>query len=483
MELATFENVTGSAMGNDSLTGDARANVLMGLGGNDSLRGGAGADTLDGGPGADRLDGGRSQTAGTEDVDTASYASASAMSGGVTIDLGSYEGLGGDAEGDELVGIEKIVGSNHDDEFLSDDDEVAFDVSAGMGDDTLSFENSHLGVAIQLEDGTDADGGAVPGIALRLSNIIYANNAFKGGDDVVTGEAVNAAAPDGIDDDADNDPDTTDDAPILHRADGIVNITGSDQRDWITGNAGDNTLMGLGHHDTLSGMGGMDVLHGGGGRDRLDGGAGNDTLDGGDGNDTLNGGDDRDILTGGAGNDKLSGNIEGQPTDDNRDVFVFCLKDGTGVDTITDFEGLDAAADYTTEAGIDSHDVIDLSDYDLTAAELVRLISVSGTDTDATTDDQISIDLTGHGGGIIIVDDTALLALSVSGAVADNGAITVAELSYDDDPMDMNGDGDYRDVLDERGADGAVGGDDDIDYNMDGEITGVVSEAEGVFIL
>ena len=111
LELATFENVTGSAMGNDSLTGDARANVLMGLGGNDSLRGGAGADTLDGGPGADRLDGGRSQTGGVEDVDTASYASASAMSGGVTIDLGSYEGLGGDAEGDELVNIEKIVGS------------------------------------------------------------------------------------------------------------------------------------------------------------------------------------------------------------------------------------------------------------------------------------------------------------------------------------------------------------------------------------
>ena len=64
LELATFENVTGSRMGDDSLTGDSRANVLMGLGGNDALRGGAGADTLDGGPGADRLDGGRSQTEG-----------------------------------------------------------------------------------------------------------------------------------------------------------------------------------------------------------------------------------------------------------------------------------------------------------------------------------------------------------------------------------------------------------------------------------
>ena len=206
--------------------------------------------------------------------------------------------------------------------------------------------------------------------------------------------------------------------------------------------------MGLGHNDTLSGMAGDDTLHGGDGRDRLDGADNDDTLDGGDGNDTLNGGNDRDILIGGAGNDKLSGNLEGNPTDDDRDVFVFCLKDGTGVDTITDFAGIAAGAttDYTTEAGIDSHDVIDLSDYDLTAAELVQLISVSGTDTTDTTDDQISIDLTGHGGGIIIVDDTSLLALSRGGAVADNGAITVAELSYDDDPMDINGDGDYRDV-------------------------------------
>ena len=169
-------------MGNDSLTGDARANVLTGLGGNDALRGGAGADTLDGGPGADRLDGGRSKTGGVEDVDTASYASASARSGGVTIDLGSYEGLGGDAKGDELVGIEKIVGSGNDDKFLSDDDEVKFDVSAGSGSDTLSFEDSHLGVAIKLVNGT-SDGDA-NGIALRLGDIGYAKNAFKGGDEL-----------------------------------------------------------------------------------------------------------------------------------------------------------------------------------------------------------------------------------------------------------------------------------------------------------
>ena len=255
----------------------------------------------------------------------------------------------------------------------------------------------------------------------------------------------------GIDDDADGDDATTDDAPILHRADNIENITGTDQKDWIDGNASANKLVGLAHNDVLKGMGGDDVLEGGAGRDTLGGGAGDDTLDGGDGNDALNGGLGRDILTGGTGNDKLSGNVESEAADESRDVFVFCLKDGTGVDTITDFDGHDDSSTtvYTTVDGIDSHDVIDLSDYDLTAADLVKLISVSGTDTAVTTDDQISIDLTGHGGGIIIIDDTSLSALSIGGDVAADppAAITVAELSYDENPMDINGDGDYRDVF------------------------------------
>ena len=297
----------------------------------------------------------------------------------------------------------------------------------------------------------------------------------------------NDAIDDVPDTDADDDEDANEDdgAPILHRADGIENITGSDQRDWIDGNASANTLMGLGNNDMLDGKEGNDTLDGGGGRDTLDGDAGNDTLNGGAGNDTLNGGAGRDILTGGAGNDKLSGNVEGSTTDSNRDSFVFCVKDGTGVDTIADFDGISGGAPvYTTAGGADSHDVIDLSDFDLTAAELVRLISVSGTDTADTGDDQISIDLTSKGGGIIIIDDTALSALSKTGANPSAGAggpITVAELSYDDEPTDYNGDGDYRDVYDNVSE-----ADWGMDLDGDGNMTDTgltVVEAEGVFIL
>ena len=53
-----IENVTGSRVGNDQITGDARANQLRGLGGADSLAGGSGNDLLIGGAGIDTLSGG-----------------------------------------------------------------------------------------------------------------------------------------------------------------------------------------------------------------------------------------------------------------------------------------------------------------------------------------------------------------------------------------------------------------------------------------
>jgi Ca2+-binding RTX toxin-like protein len=53
----SIENVVGSG-GNDTLIGDANANLLRGLTGNDTIDGGGGDDTLEGGAGADYLVGG-----------------------------------------------------------------------------------------------------------------------------------------------------------------------------------------------------------------------------------------------------------------------------------------------------------------------------------------------------------------------------------------------------------------------------------------
>ncbi len=53
--LTGIENLSGSNLGGDILTGNAGANVLQGWGGDDVLIGGAGKDTLTGGAGLDRI--------------------------------------------------------------------------------------------------------------------------------------------------------------------------------------------------------------------------------------------------------------------------------------------------------------------------------------------------------------------------------------------------------------------------------------------
>jgi Ca2+-binding RTX toxin-like protein len=97
--------VTGTEGGNtlyghdlvgDQISGLGGDDTLNGLGGNDVLRGGAGADVLDGGAGAD----------------TASWFTGSA---GVSVNLVSGTGTCGDAQGDALIGIENLSGSQGND--------------------------------------------------------------------------------------------------------------------------------------------------------------------------------------------------------------------------------------------------------------------------------------------------------------------------------------------------------------------------------
>jgi Ca2+-binding RTX toxin-like protein len=133
--LYSIENLIGSNY-DDSLIGDSGANALFGGAGDDMLYGGAGSDLLSGDAGADVLDGGAG-------IDTASY---SASSTGVSIDLNTGSGIGGDAEGDELTGIENLIGSDYDDSLTGDagvnvlsggDGSDTFNVGAGDGNDTI----------------------------------------------------------------------------------------------------------------------------------------------------------------------------------------------------------------------------------------------------------------------------------------------------------------------------------------------------------
>jgi VCBS repeat-containing protein len=117
---------------NNSIIGNAGANVLSGLGGDDVLSGGGGNDTLIGGDGDDNMDGGAG-------IDTASYASAT---GAVTVSLAlaSYQNTGS-AGTDKLVNIENLVGSGFDDTLSGNSGTNA--ITGGAGADTMTGGAGH----------------------------------------------------------------------------------------------------------------------------------------------------------------------------------------------------------------------------------------------------------------------------------------------------------------------------------------------------
>ena len=103
--FSSIENLTGSYHG-DVLEGDGYVNKLQGMDGDDVLQGYGSADTIDGGDG----------------IDTAIYGGSSA---GVTIllnNLGTGVGSGGDAQGDTLISIENLRGSNYADTLMGNND-------------------------------------------------------------------------------------------------------------------------------------------------------------------------------------------------------------------------------------------------------------------------------------------------------------------------------------------------------------------------
>lgn len=166
--LISIENVEVSAAGataygnddaNQLRSGTNGDVFLFGRGGDDRLIGGYGNDMLAGGTGADRLD-------GFEGIDTASYADSSA---GVRVDLRNGQGVGGDAAGDTLLGIENLTGS-------------AFaDTLAGSGAVNSLYGNGGDDVLVSIGMGDTLNGG--DGNDLLVGG---AQNAGAGNDIMVT---------------------------------------------------------------------------------------------------------------------------------------------------------------------------------------------------------------------------------------------------------------------------------------------------------
>ncbi len=420
IDVATFVNLTGSDH-NDRLTGDRFANTLNGGKGDDVLRGGDGADLLVGGAGADNLDGGKSpgepRTAADWDVNTTDWAVYRGAMSGVTVRMtaeGAGMGTRGDAMGDSLKGIEVVWGSlRHDDVFIAGPGADIFHGDGHDKGDTVSFEASKHGVSVNLAthnsnngygNGAGADGmldnddDPQPS-AWTIPTITYNHDIATDADGTATTNLPGIAAATGFSEKG---------YQVGDLYGGIENLTGSSLNDTLAGDNLANVLQGGAGNDTLMGAGGNDTIHGDAGNDTISGGDGNDTLKGFAGIDTIHGGLGNDTIEGGAGDDVL-----GNAADEGSDTFVFAP--GHGSDVIQNFSPTD--------------DHIDLSEFDLTAADLSArgVITVRAGNT--------VINLEGHGGGRITIQ--GLTDLDVLDIEADND-----ENDFDTPSVRIDKDGD-----------------------------------------
>ncbi|MFN0115651.1 MAG: hypothetical protein ACKVPY_13335 [Paracoccaceae bacterium] len=343
----------------DTLGGDAGANLLLGGGGNDALTGGGGDDTLDGGAGDDRLAGGAGQDSltGGAGIDTADYAAAAQ---GVTADLSLGSGSAGEATGDTFSGIENLTGSGFADTLAGDGGANVLSglagndrLTGGAGNDTLfggagsdtidggtgtdlaSYADAAAGVTVDMVTPGNGKGWGAGDVFLGVESLLgsdfnddlrgdAAANALSGGlgDDWLLGRGGNDTLLGGDGNDAmigGTGADFFDGGPgqdKAHYTDAASGVT-ADLMDPLAGTgiaAGDvfvsvEGFTGSNFNDVFLGDNFDNQIDGGLGNDRIDGRGGNDWLVGRAGNDTLDGGDGNDLLFGGPGGDRFIGGL------------------------------------------------------------------------------------------------------------------------------------------------------------------------------
>ena len=206
--VSTIENVTGG-FGGDTLTGDARANMLVGGagddtlngendpanaedGGDDTLHGGAGGDTLNGGPGGDTLMGGEGDDTlnGHGGNDTLmGGAGNNNLDGGPGDDYyGVMRGDTGTVTEDAMEGDDSLryIATANDPETMDDESKMGVTVTAPGGvetvlgtanDDTITAADGG-GAILGREGDDDLNGGAGVDTLVGCAG----SNALNGGD-------------------------------------------------------------------------------------------------------------------------------------------------------------------------------------------------------------------------------------------------------------------------------------------------------------
>ena len=283
--LTSIEYLIGSHF-DDTLYGNPDdSSTIEGLDGNDILIGGSDRDYLIGGGGADALIGGDAE-------DGISYLTSAS---GVVVNLLTGVGSGGDAQGDTYSSIEDVQGSSSDDVITGNSKDNIIDgwygddqLSGGGGDDEIS---GGLGndIIYSTFDGDDKlDGGGsrqAPGhdtLSYERSSAGVAVNLYGAdSNDVTTTEQYNDA---GADDIArafvfsEKVGDKVTDHYSTHIST-FEDLTGSNFGDTLIADDQYNVIKGLAGIDHIEGKGGNDTLIGGAGADFLDGGEGIDIAD------------------------------------------------------------------------------------------------------------------------------------------------------------------------------------------------------------
>ena len=276
-----IENLAGSNF-DDILIGDAQKNLLTGGTGNDKLVGRGNGDILNGGDGND----------------TASFEFAVSA---VTVSLASNTGTQGEADGDELVSIENLIGGAGNDTFISGLGIQANAFDGRVGIDTVSYAASTSGIAATLTAGLITQTNDAAGDTFtNIENLVGSNQ-----NDTLVGDAANNQLNGGIGNDVlegmaggdsligggGNDTASFEHATLgvvtslntVFTVGPIVTLTNDAAGDTYSGV---ENLRGSNFNDTLIGDNSANILSGGEGDDTLEGMEGSDTLIGGNGNDT-----------------------------------------------------------------------------------------------------------------------------------------------------------------------------------------------------